>query len=261
MRAAREREAFHLVQYADGCSMWGSAYIHAENPLCKTFECGCFLRAPFYKDPEWDLNKCTPHTVLALMTRPEKGAHMLLQAMQMVVKQHPDAKLILAGTFFSYRDYHGIKRRIQNLTPDYFWYIQNLIERCRLRDHVEIVGYLDAEEMKQRLLQCNVFVSPSSHEHLATALGEARILGVPSIATAVGALHEMIDHGKDGYLYDFTEIHVLAQYICNLFENEALAQQFSVLGRQHAMHTYSYERNSQSLVDMYQTILADNGKN
>lgn len=257
LRAAREKEAFHLIRYADGCSRWGSAYIHAENPQCKMFECGCFLRDPFYEEPVWDSRKCDRHTVLALMTRPEKGAHMLIQAMQKVVRQHPDARLILAGTHFSYRDYRGIKRRIQNLTPDYFWYIQSLIDRYQLRDHVKFVGYLDADAMKQQLLRCNVFVSPSSHEHLATALGEARILGVPSIATAVGALPEMIDHGKDGYLYDFTEVHVLAQYICSLFENEALAKQFSQLGRQHAMHTYSYERNSRSLIDMYRTILAD----
>lgn len=256
-RAAREKEAFQRLQYADGCSRWGSAYIHAENPQCKMFECGCFLRDPFYEEPVWDADKCERHTVLALMTRPEKGAHMLIRAMQKVVQQYPDTMLILAGTYFSYREYRGIKRRIQDLTPDYFWYIQNLIDHYQLRDRVKILGYLDADAMKQQLLQCNVFVSPSSHEHLATALGEARILGVPSIATSVGALPEMIDHGKDGYLYDFTEIHVLAQYICNLFENEALAKQFSRLGRQHAMQTYSYERNSQSLIDMYRTILAD----
>lgn len=257
LRAKREKESFHLIRYADGCSKWGSAYIHAENPECRMFECGCFLRNPFYEDSGWGLRECDRHSVFALMTRPEKGAHILIQAMQKVVQQHPDAKLVLAGTHFSYRNYKGIKRHIQSLTPDYHWYIQELIDQYQLRNHVVFLRYLDAEAMKRQLLQCNVFVSPSSHEHLATALGEARILGVPSIATAVGALPEMIDHGIDGYLYNFAEVHVLAQYICNLFEDEALAEQFSELGRQHAMRTYSFERNSQSLIDMYQTILKE----
>ncbi len=261
LRAKREKESFHLIRNADGCSKWGSAYIHAENPECRMFECGCFLRSPFYEDLVWNLKACDRHTVLALMTRPEKGAHILIQSMRKVVQQYPDAKLVLAGATFSYRNYRGIKRFIQALTPDYHWYIQELIDQYQLRNHVVFLGYLDAEAMKRQLLKCNVFVSPSSHEHLATALGEARILGVPSIATAVGALPEMIDHGIDGYFYNFAEVHVLAQYICNLFEDEALAEQFSIRGRQHAMHTYSYERNSQSLIDMYQTILNEQKNN
>lgn len=256
-RAKREKEIFHMIHYADGCSQWGSAYIHAHNPECRVFECGCFLRDLFYEAPTWDYESCEKHTVLALMTRPEKGVHMLLKAMSEVLKQYPDAKLILAGNHFSYRNYHGLKRMIQNLTPDYYWYIQNLIDQNNLHENVKFLRYLDAEKMKKQLLSANVFVSPSSHEHLATALGEARILGTPSIATAVGALPEMIDHGRDGYLYQFHETHVLAQYICNLFENESLAKQFSVLGREHAGRTYNREENSRKLLDMYDAILSE----
>lgn len=256
-RAKRENEIFHMLHYADGCSLWGSAYIHAHNPACRMFQCGCFLRTPFYETPIWDYESCDKHTVLALMTRPEKGVHMLLRAMCDVVKLFPDATLILAGDHFSYRDYHGLKRTIQNLTPDYYWYIQNLIEENHLRGNVRFLHYLNAEKMKKQMLSANVFVCPSSHEHLATAFGEARILGTPSIATAVGALPEMIDHGRDGYLYQFYETHVLAQYICNLFENESLAKQFSVLGREHAGRTYNREENSRKLLDMYDAILAD----
>lgn len=256
-RAKREQEIFHMIRYADGCSQWGSAYIHAHNSECRMFECGCFLRDPFYEAPIWEYESCDRHTVFALMTRPEKGVHMLLKAMSDVLKQYPDAKLILAGDHFSYRDYHGLKRTIQNLTPDYYWYIQNLIDQNHLRGNVKFLHYLDAEKMKKQMLSTNVFVSSSSHEHLATALGEARILGTPSIATAVGALPEMIDHGRDGYLYQFHETHVLAQYICNLFENEDLVKQFSVLGREHAGRTYNREENSKKLLDMYDAILAD----
>ena len=254
-RALMEKQILEKIRFADGCSQWGAAYIAGNNPKCKVFQCGCFLRDPFYKEPYWDVNQCQPYSVLALMTRPEKGAQMLIEAMRHVVMKYPDAKLMIAGDYFSYREYSGLKRRIQNLTPDYYWYIQQLIDQYHLRNNICFLGKLNAEQMKQQMLLANVFVSPSSHEHLATALGEARLTGTPSISTAVGAITEMIDHGEDGYLYQFYETHVLAQYICNLFANKDLANQFSVKGREHTLRTYSKERGSESLIAMYHTIV------
>ena len=254
-RALLEKQIIEKIRYADGCSQWGSAYIAGSNPKCKVFQCGCFLRDPFYEEPRWNADQCKPYTVFALMTRPEKGAHMLIEAMRYIVMKYPEAKLIIAGDYFSYREYSGLKRWIQDLTPDYYWYIQQLVDRYHLRNNICFLGNLNAEQMKQQMLSANVFVSPSSHEHLATALGEARLTGTPSVATAVGAIPEMIDHGEDGYLYHFYETHVLAQYICNLFENKDLANQFSVKGREHALRTYSPERCSKSLIAMYHTIL------
>lgn len=254
-RSLLEKQILEKLRFSDGCSQWGASFIAGSNPKCKVFQCGCFLRDPFYQTPHWDIKQCKPHTVLALMTRPEKGAQMLIEAMRRVVMQYPDAKLMIAGDYFSYREYSGLKRRIQDFTPDYYWYIQQLIDQHHLRNNICFLGKLDAEQMKQQMLLANVFVSPSSHEHLATALGEARLTGTPSIATAVGAIPEMIDHGEDGYLYHFYETHVLAQYICNLFENKDLANQFSVKGREHALQTYSAERGSESLIAMYHTIL------
>ena len=256
-RAEVEMEIIRSLKYADGCSEWGISYIHGINPQCNMFNCGCLLRDVFYEAPYWNIDQCEKHSIFALMTRPIKGAHKLIEAMPYILQQVPDAKLYLGGSGFSYRNYTGIKKRIQDMTPDYFWYIQTLIDKYDLRDHVSFIGYLDAGAMKRQLLRCNVFVSPSAQEHLATALGEAMLTGVPSISTSLGALCEMIDHGKDGYLYDFTEIHVLAQYICNLFQDQKLAKQFSVMGHEHANRTYNRIENSRKLLDMYDSILSN----
>ena len=254
-RAEVEMEILRRLRNADGCSEWGISYIHGINPNCRMFNCGCLLRDVFYDPPVWDQEACEKHSIFALMTRPIKGAHKLIEAMPYVLQQVPDAKLYLGGNFFSYRNYTGIKKWLQDKTPDYFWYIQTLIDKYHLRDHVAFLGYLDADAMKSQLLKANVFVSPSAQEHLATALGEAMLTGTPSISTSLGALCEMIDHGEDGYLYDFAETHVLAQYISNLFINKDLANKFSIKGREHALRTYSPERCSESLIAMYHTIL------
>ena len=143
---------------------------------------------------------------------------------------------------------------IQNSAPDYHWYLQRKIEQYTLQNNIVFLGYLDAEEIKHYLLNVNIFVSASSTEHIATTLGEAMMLGVPCVASCVGAMQEMIDHGRDGFLYPFNETYMLADYICQLFESPPLAEQFSKEGHLHAARTYDRDTNCRKLLEMYETI-------
>jgi glycosyltransferase involved in cell wall biosynthesis len=81
------------------------------------------------------------------------------------------------------------------------------------------------------------------------------ILGVPSVASGVGAIMEMISHGQDGFIYPFGEPYLMAEYICQIFEDPDLARRFSKYGIGHASRTYDREENGRKLLQMYQTIL------
>ena len=85
-------------------------------------------------------------------------------------------------------------------------------------------------------------------------LGEAMILGVPSVASAVGAIPEMIDNGEDGFLYPFEEPKKLAEAVCKIFSDRDLALRFSEKGHAHAAQTYDRVQNGRNLIEMYQTI-------
>ena len=82
------------------------------------------------------------------------------------------------------------------------------------------------------------------------------ILGVPSVASCVGAMLEMIDHGEDGFLYPFDEHYLLADAVCRIFADRDLAEQFSHKGHDHAARTYDRSENSRKLIAMYETIVA-----
>ena len=85
-------------------------------------------------------------------------------------------------------------------------------------------------------------------------LGEAMILGVPSVASRVGAIPEMINDGEDGFLYPFAEPAKLADAVCKIFADRELALQFSEKGHAHAAATYDREKNGRNLIRMYETI-------
>lgn len=253
-RAEFECKTLRHAKYIHGGSLWGNAAARSINPDCVTFDCGLILRNNFYTEDRWSLERCTPHSIYALLTYPIKGFHKLLEAMPMILHRFPDAKIYAVGNKLQQRNYTGIKKSIMNHAPDYQWLIQNQINSLGLVEHIKFLGYLDEAQVKEQLLRSHVFVSPSAIENQSTALGEAMILGVPSVASCVGAMQEMIDHGRDGFLYPFDAPYLLADNICRIFEDRDLAERFSREGHLHAARTYDREENCRNLLQMYQTI-------
>lgn len=256
-RAETERRVLARVEHVNGGTAWGDGCARLIQPEVRLHPCGLILRSSFYGEEVWDPDACTPHSIFALYNYPLKGFHKLLEALVPVVARYPDTKVYVAGNRCLYRQLSGWKRKLMELAPDYDWYVQGLIEQYGLKDNLEFLGYLTEQQMKEQFLRSQVFVSPSAIENHATMLGEAMITGVPSIASCVGGLQEMIDHGSDGFLYPFNEPYTLAGYILRLFEDRELAIRFSRRGRAHAQRTYDREGNCRRLLEIYETIGGD----
>ena len=253
-RAEIEQKVLKHVKYIMGGSEWGNAVAWSINPQCITFDCGLILRDSFYTDERWSYENCEPHSIYILHSYPIKGFHKFLDALALVVNEFPDTKVYVVANTLPVRKYTGIKKLAMNAAPDYNWIIQSKIEELNLSDHIKFLGHLNEQEVKDRMLKSNVFVSASSLENQSTSLGEAMILGVPSIASFVGAIPEMIEHGKDGFLYPFEESYMLAYYICRIFNDIELAKRFSTLGQLHSERTYSKDTNEKHLIEMYNSI-------
>lgn len=253
-RARFEVETLRRARYIHGGSGWGNAVARAIHPECVTMDANLILRSSFYDAPLWNADACEPHTIYALCTYPVKGFHKLLEAMPAILARFPDARIIAPGQGLIRRPYTGVKKAIMDAAPDYQWYLQGLMDQYDLWDHVQFTGYLTEEQVQTQLRRANVFVSPSSMENQSTALGEAMLLGVPAVASRVGAMEEMIDQGSDGFLYDFSDTEALAAHICRIFEDRDLARKFSENGRIHAQKTYDRRKNCADLLKIYETI-------
>ena len=258
-RAVGERKTLARVRYVNGGTAWGDGCARLIQPEVRLLPCGLILRESFYGPERWCYETCEKHSIFTIYTYPIKGFDMFLKALRYVVQRYPDTKVYVAGNKCANRSYRGLKKWAMDHAPDYNWYVQGLMEEYGLKDHLVFCGYLSEGEMRERHLRANVFVSASSIENHSTVLGEAMISGVPCVASCVGGLQEMIDHGKDGFLYPFDEPYMMAYYICELFQNRELAEQFSRLGHIHAARTYDKETNTKNLLEMYRTI-ADNTK-
>ena len=253
-RAAVEQQVLQRAKYVFGASEWGNTVAKSVNPNCTTFDCNLILRDTFYTDDRWSPETCEKHSIYILFSYPIKGFHKFLEALPLILRQYPDTMVYVVANQLPIRHYTGMKRMIQNAAPDYNWLIQKQIEENNLYGHLKFVGHLNEVQVKERMLKSNVFVSASALENQSTSLGEAMILGVPSVASAVGAIPEMINDGEDGFLYPFEEPEKLADAVCKIFADRDLALQFSEKGHVHASATYDREKNGQNLIKMYETI-------
>lgn len=244
-----EVEAMQRVRHLIGRTDWDRAASWAINPKARYHYNAETLRASFYAG-EWSYEACEKHSLFVSQSNyPLKGAHLALEALAIVKEHYPDAKLYIGG--------HDItKFPFWRISP-YRKYLLSLIDRLGVRENVVFTGFLKEEEMKARFLKSHVFISASSIENSPNSVGEAMLLGTPVVASCVGGLLSMLEHGKEGLLYPASEVNMLAHHICAIFADVDLARRLSRKARLRAARTHDAEANVSGLMQIYQEIAAD----
>jgi glycosyltransferase involved in cell wall biosynthesis len=134
-------------------------------------------------------------------------------------------------------------------------YIRSLIMKYKLEKNITFTGNLDEKTMCKRYLKSHVFVSSSSIENSPNSLGEAMLLGVPCVASCVGGVKDMLKDKEEGFIYPFNEAYMLSYYVCEIFQNDKLALQFSNNARKHAQKTHNKSNNMGKIIDIYKKII------
>ena len=85
-----------------------------------------------------------------------------------------------------------------------------LVRQKKLGGHVHFLGKQD--RVYQLLSEADLFLLPSDMESFGLAALEAMACEVPVVASNVGGLPEVVEHGMDGYLFTPREIEIGARY-------------------------------------------------
>ena len=148
---------------------------------------------------------------------PRKGFDKLIQAIPEVLKQHPDAFLVLVGSGF-------MEPALTNLTKD-----------LNIEEHVRFLGRIDREELNLLYASCELFVMPNytlpdgDAEGYGMVFNEANAFAKPVIGGRSGGTIDAIQHQQTGLLVDGKNVSEIAGAICTLLGNRDLAR---VLGKQ-----------------------------
>lgn len=246
-RGIFEVEALKNVNHVIGRTDWDKACTSQINPDAQYHFCNETLREKFYKHT-WDISECDKYSIfLSQVEYPIKGFHYILKAMRYILRRFPNTQIYTTGKNFL----EIPKYRISS----YNKYIVELIVKYKLQNKVHFLGVLNEHEMCERYLKSHVFVSPSIIENESNSVSEAKILGVPVVASYVGGVTNRIMSEVDGYVYQHDAPYMLAHYVCKIFDSNVLALKFSENARKHAKNAHCRDVNTNRLLEIYSSIL------
>jgi glycosyltransferase involved in cell wall biosynthesis len=126
--------------------------------------------------------------------------------------------------------------RLTGRTPDpeYATTVAERIRELDLEGRVTMVGRLDAAGMLDEYRRAAVLVLPSAQETSPMVIAEAMASGVPVVATKVGGVPHLVDHGRTGFLVEVGDVDALVQRLVELLGEGRIRRAFGASGRARA---------------------------
>jgi glycosyltransferase involved in cell wall biosynthesis len=101
----------------------------------------------------------------------------------------------------------------------------------------------------------DIMVSSSRREGLPMAVLEAMASSLPVIATAVGDVPKVIDHGRTGMLAAPDDDTALAEAILDLIRDPSKRARLGAAGRQFVSEVFSHDRMGREYLQFYETAI------
>lgn len=108
--------------------------------------------------------------------------------------------------------------------------LQKQMNMLGLQDIIFLLGFIP--DAARYLKAFDIFALPSLKEGLPYTIMEAMAAGLPVIATNVGGIPDLVEHGKTGLLVSPKDVIGLAEAIKMLMQNKIMRKEFSSLARQ-----------------------------
>lgn len=161
---------------------------------------------------------------------PVKGQIYLIKAAKIVLQKIPNVKFIIVGAG---QLENRLKEEAKNLN---------------IADRVLLLGF--REDTHELLKVMDIFVLPSLSEAMPLSLIEAMACSLPSIASNVGGIAEVIDDGLTGFIVPPADPGTLADRITYLLKN---SQSASKIGNR-ALQKVKANFDLQTMINNYSKI-------
>jgi len=133
--------------------------------------------------------------------------------------------------------------------------LASLVGSLDLGERVEIKGWIDPDQAQGYIQDSDIMVMPSIMESFGVAAVEAAAAGIPVIATNVGGIPEIVEHGVNGLLIDVGDESGLTEAIITLAGDEARRRRMGSAGRQIAREKFNIVVSLNRLEDLYHQTL------
>jgi phosphatidylinositol alpha-1,6-mannosyltransferase len=193
----------------------------------------------------WGLEGCRVVLSAGRLVARKGVDRLIAECMTAVVREVPDAKLLVAG---------GNPEGALAHTDDVFAKVEAATRDNGLDDRVVITGRLSDEEMVAAFQLADVVVmpvvpTPGDMEGFGIVLLEAGAAGLPVVATAVGGVTDAVEDGTTGCLIPLGDYAAMSDAIVRLLTDSELARELGERGRARALGEYSWPQISRRYAD------------
>ena len=180
---------------------------------------------------------CSRHDVLFLgRLDARKSPDVLLRASRDVLSCFPDTKIVFGGD--------GEVEKNKQLAAEL-----DIADRC------EFLGWVTGDEREALFERAAVYCLPSKNEGMPMSVLEAMARGIPTIATSVGGIPQVIRDGVNGYLMPVDDESKLSGLLCTLMGSEDLRLSIGRAGRSTISGRFNVKRNVDAIVQLYKELV------
>ncbi|MFQ5568391.1 MAG: glycosyltransferase family 4 protein [Rhodothermales bacterium] len=120
-----------------------------------------------------------------------------------------------------------------------------------LEDHVQLLGRLTPDAVRNELHQADAFLLASVSEGISNAALEAMACGLPVVTTDCGGMQEAVRDGIEGFVVSVRDVAAMTGALARLASNSEKCVQMGKAGRKRVLSTFTLRRH----VDQFTALL------
>jgi L-malate glycosyltransferase len=128
-----------------------------------------------------------------------------------------------------------------------------LVSKKGLRGKVEFLGKVG--RVNEKLSIADLMLVPSELESFGLAALEAMACEVPTIATAVGGVPEVIEHGRTGFLAEVGDVSTMARHAIEILSDEKRLREMGAMARWEAQARFCANKIIPEYEKFYERVL------
>ncbi|KKS13441.1 MAG: Glycogen synthase [Candidatus Magasanikbacteria bacterium GW2011_GWA2_41_55] len=172
-------------------------------------------------------------------TSESKGVYALLATFPLIKKDVADAKILIVGTT------KDRKKRI----------LEYMDKNNISKENVEILGWINNEEVKSIYGKISVVVTPSLYPDPLLGVNlEAALYKKPVVTTCFGGAKEFVVNGETGYVVNPYDTKEMAEKITDILLDGDKAKQFGEAGYKRLKEKFSINIQTDKLLNYYNKL-------
>lgn len=170
-----------------------------------------------------------------------KSIDCLIRAFPLVLKEHPEARLVIVGD------------------GDHAPNLKELTRGLGLEQRVEFTGFVPQKEKVEWLRKAWVAIYPSLKEGWGLTNIEANACGTPVLASDVPGLRDSVMTGETGLLFEYGNIEGLARLIVKVMSDSGLRESLSRGGLRWAQE-FSWDKAADQALELFEMVVRESKK-